>query len=847
MLRVLIAISIAFLVIVAFVGTATPGAAATPGKISGTVINVTSGAAVPGAKVELSGAGTTLTATSDANGKFAFDEVQPGTWALRTTALQYVAQDSGAIPLAAGQAIDLTVALQPVTSTDITSLGRVVVRGQRQLNTSSAASITVSQSQYIDTGALQVQSLLESQPGITIEHFDNGAPGNVATFTIRGAGGFVGGSNTGYELLVLQDGEPIRNGQYGDADVSALTPAIYQRVEVVKGVGGTSLFGANTIGGTLNLVTIDPKKYEGGEVSLTEGGFGTSDYNLSETNTFGRFGYVIDIHRYGTDGFIPPQLAVDVPPFTFSSSATVPPTGAIVHPTLQFNLKSGLGKLRYDFSNNTYAVFTATDESDWRDQFGLLSNPETVFLLATGQSYSADPGGIPYFFGFPDNYVWNTNPKYSLDLHTTLAGGSLVLRAYNNWINRWVDGNQGPTCCFLQKSIDHLTGDLAIWEKPFGKHDLTLAIGGNGDTFQYGSKGSGSPVLADSIPVTVGTQIERTALARDDWDISSRFKGTAALYYSNYNDLNVKRFDPRLAIVNRPDENTTIRLSLGTGFAAPRLSDIVTPLNLNPFQSSTGPDPCPSNPDTPFCYASAGNPKIQAETATGFDIGYERVWGRHGDASIDFYRTDLKNHILTVILPPTPGLTFTDGAPVVGIYTPVNIAGSVYTGMEFAAGIPITNDFTFRGYYNTQAAYPTGLDLATQALFGNVINNQQFMDVPVHKYGWALNFENRSRVNAFFGGDYFAQNNSYNVPPFWLYNAGFNAPLGDNTLHITWRNIFNKNATIFSNFNGGVPYPSIPGFGSGCSTAPCTYATTAFSTQPHILSVAIDHRWGSLK
>jgi len=137
--------------------------------------------------------------------------------------------------------------------------------------------------------------------------------------------------------------------------------------------------------------------------------------------------------------------------------------------------------------------------------------------------------------------------------------------------------------------------------------------------------------------------------------------------------------------------------------------------------------------------------------------------------------------------------------------------------------------------------------VASQALFGNVINSQQFMDVPVHKYGWSLNLDNRAHVNAFFGGDYFAQNNSYNVPPFWLYNAGFNTPLGDNTLHITWRNIFNKNATIFSNYHGGIPYPSIPGFGSGCSTAPCTFATTAFSTQPHILSVTIDHRWGSLK
>jgi outer membrane receptor protein involved in Fe transport len=510
-------------------------------------------------------------------------------------------------------------------------------------------------------------------------------------------------------------------------------------------------------------------------------------------------------------------------------------------------LRSGLGKIRYNFSDNTYGVLTVTDEADWRDQSGLISNPETVFLAGPGVTLSKDPLGYPYFFVFPMNFVWNTDPKYAFDLHTALAGGSLVARYYDNWINRWVDGNSAPSfdCCFLQKSIDHLAGELLTWEKPFGNQNITLAVGGNGDNFQYGSQFNfEKPVTASQITPTTGSQIERTVLLRDDDDISAKFRATFAGYYSDYNDLNVKRFDPRFAVVNRPDENTAIRFSVGTGFAPPRLSDIVSPLDLSVFTSTTGPNCTSSNF---FCNATSGNPNIKPETGTGYDLGFERTFGAQGDLSIDLYRTDLKSHIFYGILPAPPGLLFSDGVtPVLGIQEPINLAGSVYTGIEASGALPVTRFFTAHAYYNTQASYPTGVDLMTEQTLGDVVNNQQYLGVPLHKIGWSMSFQNGANLTAFFGADWFGPNNSYNVPQFWQYNAGASVPYGpDTSLHVAWRNIFNKNATIFETFGGGVPYPSIAGFG-GCSSA-CTYTTSAYSSPPHTLTVTIDHRWGSLR
>jgi outer membrane receptor for ferrienterochelin and colicin len=837
-----------------------PAAAASQSSIQGVVYNASSGASVADARITLMGGGAQpSTTTSDVNGAFSFSGLNAGTYFLRTTAPLYQAAQSAPIVVGEGQTVDVSVALAPVSTANITTLGHVTVRGQRTLNTGSAAAVTITADTYTSTGNTQIQQLLESTPGVTIENFDNGAPGNVTTLTIRGTGGFVGGSNTGYEVLVLQDGEPIRNGEYGDDDLSSLTPAIYSRTEVVKGVGGTSIFGANTIGGTLNLVTIDPKATEGALASLLVGSYGTSDYDVLDTDTSGRLGYVFDYHGYNTQGYVPTQLLVDVPPFTFSSHATTPPVGSITNPTERMTLKSGLGKIRYSFGASSYAVVTFTDEADVRDQFGLLGDPETVFLSQTETSYSNDPLGYPYWFGYPDNFVQNTDPKYGIDYHAVLGGGALVLRYYTNWVNRWVDGNSAPPaeCCFLQKSIDHLTGVIGTWEKSVGNNDLTLAAGGNGDSFVYGSCGdfsfSCSIDTEDGFPLNVkvtdadiattnATQIEDTYLVRDEYQASDKLQVTGAAYYSDYSDLNVKRFDPRVALVDRPDQNSVIRLSAGTGFAAPRISDIVSPLVTNPFLTVSGPN-CPAS--NQYCDATSGNRNIKSETGVGYDLGYERTWGQLGDASIDVYRTDLDNHIFDAILPASAAL---QSEGILGIEEPVNIAHSTYQGIEFSMAVPVTDMFAVRGYYNTQSAYPYGVSLQSEAIFNDVVNNQQYLGVPLHKAGYSLNFQNGRRWTAFMGGDWNGPNNSWNVSPFWVYNAGISAPFAQDTqLYFAWHNIFNKNAGIYSVFDGGVPYSGV--FHNPETNAYYTapYATSAYSYAPHGISLEIEQRWGSMR
>lgn len=813
--------------------------AAGTGSVSGSVVSANNNSPVQGAKVDLTGPGGPFTTSSAKDGSFSFTELGAGQYVLRVSAKLFQTTESVPLPLADGQAVSLVVVLQQVTTTNISSLGRVTVKGHAVLNTSSAASTTITSTQFVNQGATQIQSALETLPGVTLERYDGSAPGTVTTFTIRGAGAFGGGidgsSNTGYEILVLQDGEPMRNGQYGDFDASQLTPAIYSRVELIEGLGGTSLFGANTIGGTVNLVTRDPAKTEGGEFILTAGGFGTTDYNLSETNTFGRFGYLIDLHRFGTDGFVPSPYVV-----SFS--------GVVAQPTQTMNLKSGLAKLRYDFSNSSYLVVDSSLESDYRDQLGLVSNPNTN----PDGSPQIDPStGLPSFFGFPGDFVWNIAPKYSADFGTSLGGGTLILRYYKQYLQRVVDGlNEDPsTCCFETRSVDRLSGALASWTKSFGDNSLTLATGANSDNFYFGNDSKFSQETFEQLaPTATGIQLERTYLVRDDYTANPKLDLTFAGYYSSYDTLQVKRFDPRLAAVYKPDENSVFRASVGTGFAPPRLSDLFGILDLNRGNNGSQ---CPAFPNN-NCIASDGNPNIKAETAVGADIGYQRTFQYDGDVSLDLYRTNLTNHIFDGVFPAPAGLKFGDGSPVLFISKPINLAHAVYQGVEFGGTAPFNGNFSAHLSYDIESAYPTGIDPATAAQLGDVVNNQQFLGVPIQKYGWAVNYHNLAHVTTmFFGANYFGHNNSYNVSPFWVYNAGADVPFGGDRLHIAWNNIFNANAGIWSQFQLGVPLIGAAGYNNqgNCFVheTPYLYCTNAYPTPPHMLTISYDHRWGSLR
>jgi outer membrane cobalamin receptor len=76
------------------------------------------------------------------------------------------------------------------------------------------------------------------------------------------------------QVLVLVDGVPVNLISTGVADLSTIPAAVVERIEVVKGPT-SHLYGANALGGVINIITRKPSGKPGSRISASIGSYGT--------------------------------------------------------------------------------------------------------------------------------------------------------------------------------------------------------------------------------------------------------------------------------------------------------------------------------------------------------------------------------------------------------------------------------------------------------------------------------------------------------------------------------------------------------------------------------------------
>lgn len=137
-----------------------------------------------------------------------------------------------------------------------------------------------------------VLGVLRNVPGLDV--VQTGSRGTQTSVFIRGS--------ESDQVLVLVDGVEVNGTTVGSFDFANLTAEDVERVEILRGAGGT-LYGSQAIGGVINIIT---KRGAGlPEVTLsTEGGNGHSHrQNLSLRGETGKVGYSITAARIESQGF----------------------------------------------------------------------------------------------------------------------------------------------------------------------------------------------------------------------------------------------------------------------------------------------------------------------------------------------------------------------------------------------------------------------------------------------------------------------------------------------------------------------------------------------------------------
>ena len=178
--------------------------------------------------------------------------------------------------LSAAVAITLGVVLQPADvraqaggDTRMGALEEVVVTARKREESVQSIPSTVAVfagQDLIDRGVLRAAELQFAVPGFVVQNFESRA-----TITMRGVGAQIAGGTSSVAAHL--------NGIY-QASAAAQLNRLFdvERVEVVKGPQGT-LYGRNSTGGALNILTRKPGNELSGDITVGFGAFETQRFD----------------------------------------------------------------------------------------------------------------------------------------------------------------------------------------------------------------------------------------------------------------------------------------------------------------------------------------------------------------------------------------------------------------------------------------------------------------------------------------------------------------------------------------------------------------------------------------
>jgi len=164
-------------------------------------------------------------------------------------------------------------------------------RAPTALNRVVADVVVIDRDRIRATSADSVEDLLRREGGIQLSR--NGGPGQNASVLIRGSGA----SST----LVLIDGVRVGSATLGQTDLAAISLAQVERIEIMRGPG-SSLYGADAIGGVVNIVTRrgDGAPYVHG--NLAGGNHASGEASVAFSGSGEGFDYALSASGETSDG-----------------------------------------------------------------------------------------------------------------------------------------------------------------------------------------------------------------------------------------------------------------------------------------------------------------------------------------------------------------------------------------------------------------------------------------------------------------------------------------------------------------------------------------------------------------
>jgi outer membrane cobalamin receptor len=810
----------------AIAGASTPDATA-----SGSVTS-TDGVPIAGADITLDGNGPKLSSRSDRHGVFSFPGLTSGTYTLGVSAPGYNAIAARTVQIAANAKTTIELRLPRLQASSLTIIGTVRTNGAQAISSLPAPTLDIATQPYAQQGETRVSDILADQLSTTVVPVIGGGLNAPQVVSLRGP--------DPSETLVDIDGHQVNNGGTGDFDLSLLDPADLVSTQVLYGIAPSSLFGPNTLGGALNVRTLEPTEEPHFLERFTAGTFGTFGETLQATGTVDRLGYAFSFHRLTSAGDEDGSLF----PNTTGGAAGSSTIGD------SLDASSTIAKLRYSIFNGAgFVGISLRDQAVYRDVSSTLSSSEA----------GGGPNGSSAYANFTGSSILSHNAAYDLDAQMPIgnknAAGiyetTALFRHQTTVADQSVNGPGAATSPYLYNDRDLIADDtLEIdHQLPRGELSARLALTNENlstnfipgvvyaDAYHFtappavamaddmaSTAAANRALPADDDTTTTNSGISQQFLAQTQRSLGLRYSAeptshlhyTFAAYDSDYSTFG-HSIDPRFGFVWTPKAATAVRFSVGSTFQSPQLPTFIVPPVL----------PAPVDG-----YVSIGNPNATAERATSYDFGLEhrlRIAGSDVHVAADAYRTDLHNGVATYYSPTpcTPGVNYGNDPPCLSY--PVNVTQEVYQGIEVRTDVALgKRDVLHLGYdidsVYTQAAPATALD--------DVVVGEQALGVPLHKV--TLDYEHDPGLGlAYYAGIlYEGAYNETNLGPYATLRAGV-------TMHMRHLDIglYGTNLTDVYDFKqqligAGIPYGGLTD----------VISTDAIPLAPRTITFSIAHK-----
>lgn len=207
-------------------------------KLEGRVYDAENGGPVAQARIQLQD--TDFQEVCDNFGSFSVDNLPPGVYRLKVTAIGFTAYVGDPVHIVEDVTRQVSVPLERKTY----QVDGITVTGRREPLSSDR--VRVLEREQIETlHARSVSEALESVPGVIVEK-SGGASGR-SQVRIRGA--------DPKHVLVLIDGQKANPSGNGVADLNTLPIEMVERIEIHKG-GASAEFGPDALGGVINIITL---------------------------------------------------------------------------------------------------------------------------------------------------------------------------------------------------------------------------------------------------------------------------------------------------------------------------------------------------------------------------------------------------------------------------------------------------------------------------------------------------------------------------------------------------------------------------------------------------------------